>query len=674
MQRFSAFLTQLIKLACVYFTGVFLLFAVRLFFLIRLFSSEEVRHFRPEIVKAFFTGWRFDTMVMMYGLAIPMLLCLAGLLFSSDKFNRGVNNFNMHFSKFILLVFTFIGIVDVYYFNYFQSHINVLAFGLFEDDTGAVLKSVWSDYPVIKVLLALLLTGYLIHLVVKKIFRTNRIIRFHNKSLAPVMSVIALGGFFIGMRGSLGTFPLQIDDSTVCDNSNVNLLPMNGVFAIKEAFLMRSRQMSIDGNIAFLKKLGFDSVESATDAYYHKPDNNHPYESYFDTTSVKNSDYTPPHVVFFLMESMSNNNLYYHSATLNLYGALEKHLSKDIFLRNFLPCGNGTINSLEGIMVNTPITSLSQSEYNRITYSSSVALPFVHAGYETTFITGGKFGWRNINEFIPHQYFQHIESKDNVLKEIPEATECEWGVYDQYLFDYVLKKLKEAKKPQMIFVLTTTNHTPFHLPPNYTPYPVELSEEIKSKLITDEAMALKNLTNLQYSNDCLGRFMDAVKSSSLGKNTLVAATGDHNNLMLFDFSEAELFFHRSVPFYCYIPDAYQPSSSIHEWGSHKDIFPTLINLSLSGIRYFKSGENLFDSTVATKNIFGTDWMSMEAMNGVGAVKYGTEEKYYIWKENHLLAPTDTPSEDLKNLMYRARAHYASMAYYIKNETLKQKRP
>lgn len=55
------------------------------------------------------------------------------------------------------------------------------------------------------------------------------------------------------MRGSVGTFPLQIDDSTVCDNSNVNLLPINGVFAIKEAFLMRSRQMSIDGNIAFLK-------------------------------------------------------------------------------------------------------------------------------------------------------------------------------------------------------------------------------------------------------------------------------------------------------------------------------------------------------------------------------------------------------------------------------------
>src|SRR5690606_1947788 len=165
-------------------------------------------------------------------------------------------------------------------------------------------------------------------------------------------------------------------------------------------------------------------------------------------------------------------------------------------------------------------------------------------------------------------------------------------------------------------------------------------------------------------------FMDEIKASPLGNNTLVAATGDHNNLMLFDFSDEQLFYHRSVPFYCYIPDAYKPHVPLHEWGSHKDIFPTLINLSLPGSRYFNSGDNLFDTTSTPSNIFATDWMSMEAMNSSGAVKFGTEEKYFEWKENHLLAPTTTPSEDLKKLMTRARAHYAAMAYFIKNETVK----
>ena len=45
----------------------------------------------------------------------------------------------------------------------------------------------------------------------------------------------------------------------------------------------------------------------------------------------------------------------------------------------------------------------------------------------------------NINEFIPHQYFQHVESKDNVLKEIAKSTECEWVFMMNIFFDYVLR-------------------------------------------------------------------------------------------------------------------------------------------------------------------------------------------------------------------------------------------
>ncbi|QQR95971.1 MAG: LTA synthase family protein [Bacteroidota bacterium] len=323
-------------------------------------------------------------------------------------------------------------------------------------------------------------------------------------------------------------------------------------------------------------------------------------------------------------------------------------------------------------MVNTPVTSLAQSEHNSVSYSSSVALPFRNSGYETTFITGGKFGWRNINEFIPHQYFQHVESKDNVLKEIAGSTECEWGVYDEYLFDYVFKKLEKATKPQMIFVLTTTNHTPFHLPETYRPYPIKLTNEINSKLLTDENLAVKNLTNLQYSNDCLGKFMDKVKHSNLSQNTIVAATGDHNNLMLFDFNESQMYYQRSVPLYMYVPETIHPHVAINKWGSHKDIFPTLINLALPQSTYFNAGDNLFDTLQSRNNIFATDWMSMEAMNEFGAVKYGESVKYFDWDKNKMLKETATPSADLQKLLQRARRHYAAMAYFIRSETLKTK--
>ena len=50
----------------------------------------------------------------------------------------------------------------------------------------------------------------------------------------------------------------------------------------------------------------------------------------------------------------------------------------------------------------------------------------------------------------------------------------------------------------------------------------------------------------------------------------------------------------SVPFYLYVPQAYRGSAEYHpeRAGSHKDILPTLYNLSLSEARYYQTGCNL----------------------------------------------------------------------------------
>lgn len=675
MIRTNNFLAHCFQLVKVYVTGLILLLLIRLFFLSRLMGASEIFSLKGDIFHAFIVGFRFDTMVLMYALAVPLSLCLIGLGVTSPHFHTFISKFNRSFSIFALLLLALIGIVDVFYYNYFQSHINVLMFGLFEDDTSAVLASVWTDYPVMRVLLSLLLIYFLLRYFISKIYQSTKKIETKKPFTGILAILVVLLLFVTGMRGSLGTFPLQIDDSTVCDNSSVNLLPLNGAFAVKEAFVMRNKQMDLQGNMKFLKELGYGNDKDAIEDYFGRENVNAEdiYKNYFATTTSSSKNKLP-HVVFFLMESMSNNNLYYHSSQLNLYGALEKHLSTDIFLRNIFPAGNGTINSLEGIMVNTPVTSLAQSKYVNTTFESSVAKPFLNAGYNTTFITGGKLGWRNINLFIPKQYFEKTESKDNVLKEIPGSSECEWGVYDEYLFDYVLKKLEHATKPQMIFVLTTTNHTPFHLPANYKPYPVNISPELKSKLLTDETLAKKNLTNLQYSNDCLGKFMDKIKASSLADETIVAATGDHNNLMLVDFKEEQMYQQRSVPIYMYVPSAYMQGfkSDSARWGSHKDIFPTLINLSLPEAQYFNSGQNLLDTTVSSLKSFGTDWMSTQAINSYGAVSFGNPSVFYQWKKDKKeLGRISTPSPELSELMKQAKAHYASMAYYIKHEVDKK---
>ena len=96
----------------------------------------------------------------------------------------------------------------------------------------------------------------------------------------------------------------------------------------------------------------------------------------------------------------------------------------------------------------------------------------------------------------------------------------------------------------------------------------------------------------RYSNDQLGRFIGKVKT--IAPDTIIAATGDHNMRAIGYPESADVALGHSVPFYLYVPQAYRSSAEYHpeRAGSHKDILPTLYNLSLSEARYYQTGCNL----------------------------------------------------------------------------------
>ncbi len=676
MSSLNFFIKQLWALFRIYVFGLILLFTYRVVFLFRLSDLPSLSTLKYDLAKAFITGFRFDTMVMMYALAPSLLFCLLIFIFRSVSYQKFLHHFLPVLNTFLLSAYLLLSVIDIFYYTYFQSHLNMLVFGFFEDDTEAVMKSVWSDYPLVRAIIFIVLMIFIIYKLAKR-FHQSELPSFLklNKKNAIITVVLTFGFFFLGMRGSLGTFPLQIDDSTVSENSTINLLPVNAPFALKEAFMFRHSQSSVEGNKELVKKMGYNNPENAISDYTHA-DTSNGFDALFSKTPFNEyAQQHPPNVIFFLMESMSNYNLNLHSKDCNLLGTLEKHFNDDIVFRHFVSSGNGTIVSLEGTMVNTPVTSLAQSKFRYQTYHSSVAKPFAEAGYNTTFITGGKLGWRNINEFIPFQYFKNVESNQNVKAKITGATECEWGVFDEYLFDYIFLKLNENnKQPQFVYALTTTNHTPFTLPSHYKPFPVNIPVSLPKPLKVDENLAKKNLTNYQYSNDCLGRFIDKIKASPFADNTIVIATGDHNNLMLFDFKEEEWAHRIGVPLIMYIPEKYLEHARVDTslWASHKDIFPTIYNLALSDAKYFNGGLNLFDSSLKHNDYYAVNTGDFIAINDDGAVKFDPDNRFYYWKNNSVeLERIQSPNEKLNELLKKARAYYASMSFYINEETKKK---
>jgi len=478
------------------------------------------------------------------------------------------------------------------------------------------------------------------------------------------------------MRGNLGVVPLDGRHATISENVFLNTLPVNGLFSTKIALTDRQRSR-IDINIPkMLKSLKFKSIEDAASVYYGYRVDSVTAETFYTTTHQNDFlESNPPHVVFILMESMSNFYIDMHSDSCNMLGLLADVLDSCFLFRNFLPSYSGTIYSLESILVNTPKSPLSQSPYQNFSFDASAAKPFYEKGYTNIFLTGGKMGWRNMDKFIPRQYFNAIEAEPTLRKLYPDGKAGEWGMHDEVLFQRAFDVLKNSNgKPHLIFGMTISHHTPYDIPASYKGYPISIPSWARKRMKFDEEVVLKGLRAYQYANSSLGNFIKQIINSPLGENTIIVATGDHNIRQNFEYPQADLFMQYSVPLLMYIPPKYRPNNLIDtkRFASHKDIFPTLYNLSLSSARYPNFGNNLCSDNSSSD--FGLYCYSVAA-DSIGLIDFSSTPLLYRWsdREHRKLVPSSyLPDKHLDSLMLRAKALTACMNYLLIKDIEKSK--
>lgn len=482
--------------------------------------------------------------------------------------------------------------------------------------------------------------------------------------------------FMFGIRGTFAFYPLKINDAIVSPSIFINSLVPNGVYSLKTAFKDKKEQ-NINTNInQTLKKWGFSSIDEAISIYSGQKVNNDP-DSLVNALFARTPEndflaQNPPNVVFIQMESMSEDFIALHNKeTFNLLGSLENVLPECIHFTHFLSATDNTIGSLESILLNTPLSPVSQSIYMDQTLETSAAKPFKDKGYHTSFVTGSKLGWRNLDKFIPHQYFDNTEGSAHIEKFVPHTLSNEWGTYDEFMFMRIYDLLAEKNsKPQFIYGMTITNHTPYSLPETYKPYPLQIPDSLKAKLSAGEKHAQVHFSTYQYANDCLGRFIERVKNSDLRENTIIVATGDHTARRIFEYPDANLLQKYAVPLILYIPEKYRQnvdSADTEQFGSHKDIFPTIYHVALSDAKYVKSGVNLFDNNAVSANFAITGYRLV--MNSRGCIFFEVEPVYYVWQDagkTKLKIADDKEREMLQKDMVKGKAYAASMTYLIQN--------
>ncbi len=629
-------------------------------------NSEEFR-------KALFLGFRYDLMPLAFVNALPFII-LNIAFFIPGKFTIKTVRFLLVSLLFIgYLLIGWLYVFDYGFYSYFQDHLNILVFGFFEDDTRALIITIWKNYNVPLWGIILFFLHFGLYKLIKFLFSPFdfdlKARKFNFRIPLALFGGLAL--IVLMARGNFTRLPLSIEDAYISNNEFINEVALNGALTLNRAVKIRKTFGKDQYN--YLKNYGFNDWQEAYRAFTgFSPVNNDIAQSLVAKTKpnpfLKSN---PPHVVMVVMESFGTYWNDSDSENFEILGELKEHLNSGYLFKNFLPAENGTIGSIVSVATSQVIRPgaryLSESEYMSTAVGSAAQLPYQQSGYETHFVYGGKLGWRDLGKYLATQKYDHLWGADEIKEAMPELNHFserdlgnEWGIFDEYLYSFIDEQLRTATKPQFFLVLTTSNHPPFEYPSSYMPKKLDLTKDMLARLTVDEEIARKRFLGFQYSNQKMGEFLTKIKSSKLNENTVVAFTGDHSYWIAKNVGHDQEFKRYAVPFYISVPEKYKPTNvDVTKFGSHEDIFPTLYNLTLSEQSYVKLGEDILSENSDAIN-----------SSGIVANQHGAfhHNKYWKWgsvEEQILIETNETP--ELLALKNKARGLIGLTDTYLKNE-------
>ncbi|MDR3048358.1 MAG: sulfatase-like hydrolase/transferase [Elusimicrobiota bacterium] len=654
----------------------------RLIFFLYYGQGTDFSGFGADIVKAFYMGIRYDAAVLGYINALVVLaFCVLVFIGRTEYFVKLFKAARIYYTVIMGLVFVFL-YIDFEFYSYFQSHLNILAFGIVDDDTNALLSTFHENYNFFIVALKFAVCFVIPYLIARLVLKTSPsswIIRQgealtgegKSQSVVKVVIFLILGLLnFIVIRGTFTMFPLGLPNAEISTNPFINKTAINAFYTFEDAIVVRGEENNID----YIEAAGYkDNIRQAFADYLDKDISEIPQDHPEGSLKInlpynKDIETSKPNIIFIVMESFGADFIKYNSPQFNILGGLKQHFDEDFLFMNFLPAHHVTIGSLETAIANVArrpnAPYLAQSKYLYNKYDFWGALPYQAKGYETLFFYGGNSGWRGLDSLM------HAAGFDKVLGEgtMPSnAPRNQWGIFDGYLFDFIFDEFSKDDKRKFVYVMTMTNHPPFSLPKDWKPKSLIPPETLEKRIINRENAQMRFET-YQYACEMLAQFITKVKNSKYGDNTIIAVTGDHNFWGIFQYSSEEALDQIGVPFYLYIPKKWKPSKvDTTVFGSHIDILPTIYYLSLSNTQIFAMGQNLL-SKEAQKNIASHD--SGAIMDKNYALLYNFQNKsasYYAWdKDNKRKTVQSDRTQGHNKLLKRFLAQTAVADYLIKN--------
>ena len=619
-------------------------------------------------------GSRLDFRIICMGMAALLLLIYAVQIVSFINIKRSKHNTTkgggightliISYIALISFLVCFSAIGNFYYYKTYHTKIDVFIFGLKDDDTLAVLKIMWQDYPVILILLICVLYSFVCVKLSKKLINlTIPILRIRTLILLHIFTLLVV---ILGIRGSVGTFPLSEDAIRTTQNQSLNHLIINPILALHYAYMHYNNAVHFEPvtlsegitlqqetfPIFFTHKQGVTTpIDSLAFTQSPTPTTQSTQDSHIH--SATHISQTSPHVVAVLMESFALNMLALDNAGhFDMLGSfrpyfesgMSKHKGQNDFVfTKFLSGANGTIASLTKLFFDSPTSLISLSTAKNTKLPLTPIDVYKQAGYDVIFITSGNQNWYNLGDYLMTLGADAIYDSSYIAQHYPQSKANAWafGNADEYAFALATEILLKAKKPTFIMMLTISNHPPFATPKSFKT-PEYALDSVMPLFTSKDPQRVRLATEaFTYASDAFGNFVSAIRHNPMLKdNVIIGASGDH---LCRDMKQgANIALDHSVPFYLYIPTAIAKDLNFNPdtLGSHKDIFPTLYALSLQEYDFLSlGGRNLFDTNAKDTYTFAYNeavWIDKD-----GIYPLGLDTGFTYITKNGIITPQES---------------------------------
>ena len=627
-------------LVSIYLTGLLILGLFRL--LLFLYAKpEHLSLFKATSLKAFVIGLQFDSVILAYVLAIPLLLLF------TQSIGRIKGKFIPVLTTLILCIIlptiVLIVIGDIPYFTFFNNRLTESAFQWMRTPGTVFWMLVGNLAHFIFLLLALVSSIAIIIVLYRYLKRSLPVQEKSSRLLSSVCFLVLGFSCFLGMRGRIAS-PIRTGDAFYSTEPFLNQVGLNPAFTLMKSLAEKVNLM--DNELAIKNTRKFLDISSSIAV------------SPIARTIHNETQAKKYNVVVVLMESMSANYMETFGNPDHLTPTLDSLVKSSWLFTNAYSAGIHTSNGIFASLYSfpalkriRPMSAVPAREFSGIPYTLK------QNGYHNLFFSTHGFSFDNLGTFIPNNFFDELFTAENYPG---DKIIGPFGVPDDFVFQFAVNKINglSGKQPFFATILTTSNHDPYIIPDYF-------KSDRKDK--ASRAVA--------YADWSINQFLDNVKKQPWFDSTLFVFVADHG-LNVGDSPYDMALAYNHIPLFFFGPKILGEPRQFDQFIGQIDIFPSLMHLL--NISYTNStlGVNTFTHP--------RQYMYFSADSKIGCIskdwfyvyRFGGTESLYNYSISSNVDQAKQQKEELEKMRNYAFSNIQTAEWIIANDktSLRKRKP